>query len=347
MKNLKIAYLTWGKSPCELRRFAHFSRLEKLNAELYHPHKSYDVIVVTQNSDLTYWSRFPKSNAKIIFDFVDSYLEKESWELQAGLRGLAKFVTGQHQYLDFSYRDLLGRMISRADAVVCSTPEQRIGYLALNSNVHDILDINDEQVKFSKTNYELGEVVHFAWEGMGVHTWAFQEIAPVLKKIHAKRPIALHLVTDLQYRAYNGPMALEKQVKPYLRKILGNVPVYLYEWNQAMLSLICSHCDIALLPIPKEPAIYWAKPENRLLMLWRMGLPVVASANPAFMRSMKRAGNEQACENLQDWEEKLEALLMSDVLRRESAERGRAYSDEYASKSALCQKWTKVLESVL
>lgn len=347
MKNLKIAYLSWGNSPCNYRRFAKFSQIAGLQAELYNHEKKYDIIVITQNSDLSVWGNLPRSGTKLVFDFVDSYFKIEPWELEGNLRGLFKFLTGQHRYLEFNYYDSLRRMMERADAVVCATPEQKTDCLKFNFNVSPILDFNSDQIKHVKTDYHVGETINFAWEGMGANAWAFQEIAPVLKKVQRERPIALHLVTDLKYRAHYGPWSWNREVKSFLKNILGDIPVYLYEWNSAMLSVICSRCDIALLPIPRKPAIYWAKPENRLLMLWRMGLPVLTSSNPAFFRCMQASGNEQACENLQEWEEKLEALIFSKTIRCDSARRGHFYAEEQMSDLALCEKWNQVLKSVM
>ncbi len=347
MKNLKIGYLGWDNSPCDHRRFSKLAPLMGLNAEPYEPGRNYDVIVLTKYSDLSYWSRFPQGGSKLIFDFVDSFFEIESHEIMAKLRGLARFVTGKHRYLDLSYHNLLKRMMERSNAIVCSTPEQKENYLKLNSNVHDILDFNDEQICEIKNDYRVGRCLHFAWEGMGANAWAFQEIAPLLRRIHRQRPIALHLVTDFRYNPLGRSFPWQKEVKPYLQKILGDVPVYLYEWNSEILSAICTRCDIALLPIPRKPAIYWAKPENRLLMLWRMGLPVLASATPAYARCMEAANNQQACENLEDWEEKLTALVNSESLRKSSAEQGRLYAEEQVSEAVLCNKWLAALESAL
>lgn len=347
MKNLKIAYLGWRGGPCDHRRFSKVASLIGLQAEPYQSGKSYDVIVLTKCSDLTTWTKISRRNPKIIFDFVDSYLKIEPWDLKANLRGLAKYVMGQHRYLEWNYNDSVRHMIERADGVICSTPEQKEEYLALNSNVHDILDFNGDQIRHVKTDYHMGDTLHLAWEGMGANAWTFQEIAPVLKKLHARRPLALHLVTDVKYASHAGPMALHRELKPILRRLLGDVPVYLYEWNSAMLSAICTRCDIGLLPIPKKPAVYWAKPENRLLMLWQMGLPVLASSTPAYARCMQAADNNEACENLDEWEEKLAVLIESEDLRRQSAERGRRYATEQVNEIVLCQKWAKALESVL
>ena len=331
MKNLKIGYLGWGNSPCNYRRFSKFIEYSGIKAELYNNSKKYDIIVVTQNSDLSAWSRFSGNGEKLIFDFVDSYLKIDPWELKGNLRGLSKFMLGQHRYLDFSYLSLLKRMIKRADAVVCSTPEQKLECLNLNSNTHDILDFNDDQIKMVKQDYKIGSCVNLVWEGMGGNAWAFQEISSVLKRIHQKIPIALHLVTDIECKSYNVPFAWPRKVKPVLNRILGDIPVYLYEWNSFMFSRICAHCDIALLPIPRNPPIYWAKPENRLLMLWRMGLPVLASANPAFTRCMEDSGSRLGCHTQEEWEQKLIKTIQDEKYRSQAAHLGFSYGQKQAN----------------
>jgi hypothetical protein len=347
MRNLKIGYLSWGDSPAEFRRFKKFAEISGVNAEQYVSGFKYDVVIVTQNSDLTYWSRRPKNSEIIIFDFIDSYLKIEPYRFKRNLRGVAKFLNGEHKSLELYYHRLLELMMKRADAVVCSTPEQKKEYLAFNDNVHDILDMNDDRIRARKLDHSIGDRIHFVWEGMGGNVWAFREIASVLQEIYSKRPIGLHFVTDLYYKAYNGPLAWSYSVKKELKSILYDIPFYLYEWNPRMLSQICSQADIALLPIPKKPSIYWAKPENRLLMLWRMGLPVLASATPAYTRCMLDARVDGVCDNLSDWRFKLDHLIENHDARKMNAVRGVDYANQVASQEALCGKWMRVLESIL
>ncbi len=346
----KIAWVPWSPDPLwptNLRRFSAFARVAGIPYEVYDSQKKYDLIIMNQCSDLTHWSRFEKNGQKIIFETVDSYLDLEYRDLRALFRAPAKYLFGHHRYWGLDYEEQIRAMMRQADAVVCSTPEQASKYVAYNPKVFDILDFNTQQVSLQKNNYFLRDTVHIAWEGMGGNAWAFQEIAPVLKRIHRKLPLALHLVTDLSFKSHNGPLSVNHALKPRLQKIFGDVPFYLYEWNAAMLAPICTRCDIALLPIPKNPPIYWAKPENRLLMLWNMGLPVLTSPTPAYERCMRDAGSEQTCDTLEEWEKKLMALIGDEDLRRESAFRGKAYASHAVSEETLCAKWTAALEQVL
>ncbi|MBL4818472.1 MAG: hypothetical protein JKY15_04475 [Deltaproteobacteria bacterium] len=141
IKKLRIAWLPWSKNPiaaANLRRFSIFAQLVGLEYEVYQPGGIYDVIILNQNCDLTYWSRFKNEKTKLVFEFVDSYLDVSVLEPRALFRGLAKFLFRQHHYLEFSYHESIKQMMRRADAVVCSTPEQKKSYESYNQKVFNI-----------------------------------------------------------------------------------------------------------------------------------------------------------------------------------------------------------------
>ena len=84
---------------------------------------------MTQNADVTIWSEYQKGNCKIIYDFVDSYLNVPPWNLKGVLRGAAKYFAGQSRYLRLNHWKALQAMCQRADGVACSTEEQKISIL--------------------------------------------------------------------------------------------------------------------------------------------------------------------------------------------------------------------------
>jgi hypothetical protein len=43
-----------------------------------------------------------------------------------------------------------------------------------------------------------------------------------------------------------------------------------------------------------------AKPENKPMLLWRFGMPVITSATPAYRRCMEAAGLDLVCESVDD-----------------------------------------------
>ena len=54
------------------------------------------------------------------------------------------------------------------------------------------------------------------------------------------------------------------------------------------------------------------KPENKLGLLWRMGMPVVTSATPAYTRAMNEAGQSLTCKDDAEWMSKLENLILDE-----------------------------------
>ncbi|MBL4819255.1 MAG: hypothetical protein JKY15_08555, partial [Deltaproteobacteria bacterium] len=86
IKKFRIAWLPWSKNSiaaANLRRFSTFAQLVGLEYEVYQPGRIYDVIILNQNCDLTYWSRFKSEKTKLVFEFVDSYLDVSVLEPRA------------------------------------------------------------------------------------------------------------------------------------------------------------------------------------------------------------------------------------------------------------------------
>ena len=83
------------------------------------------MIYVTHGADLSVWINYQKGSAKIVYELIDSYFAIPAYSVKNLLRGLAKYVTGQHKYLLFNQTKTYESMCKRADAVVCSTTEQQ------------------------------------------------------------------------------------------------------------------------------------------------------------------------------------------------------------------------------
>ena len=55
------------------------------------------------------------------------------------------------------------------------------------------------------------------------------------------------------------------------------------QWSETV-SVIATACDLAVIPLPLDRPLERNKPETKLISFWRMGLPVVTSATPAYVR---------------------------------------------------------------
>jgi hypothetical protein len=124
---LRIGFVPYGglQHPWNLRNFVYYARKRNLKFEIVQPDKDYDIVVLSPLADISVWSKYPTDKAKIIFFLVDSYLSVPHENLKGKFRGLAKFLVGEQKSLKPNYLKTLQDMCSRADAVVCTTIEQK------------------------------------------------------------------------------------------------------------------------------------------------------------------------------------------------------------------------------
>ncbi len=347
LKRARIGYVPYSRdfsNPSDRRRFCYWARKRNLSFEIANPKESYDIVVVTPAGDITEWADYSKPGS-MVYDQVDSYLAVRATDPKALFRGLAKYMSGQTRHLRFSYWDAIANICRRADAVVCATDEQRSAILAYCANVHIILDVHDEVLNARKQDYVAANVFNLVWEGLPENLVSFREIRPVLRTLGGRRPIALHLVTDLEWKPH---------LKRYGRRHAVNAareifqPSYLYAWNQHTCASIISSCDLAVIPIPLEIPLAAGKPENKLILFWRLGVPAIVSRTPAYARAMARAGLEMTCATPDEWMTSLEYFMTNENARREAAQAGRrAAEGDFYGVAATLARWDAMALSIL
>ena len=348
LKDLRIGYVPLDetlKQPGDRRRFCYFAEKRNIQFEIAEPSETYDLVYLTQGADLTVWSEYHKGNAKIVYDFIDSYLAVPKFNLKGSLRGLAKYVSGQYKYLQLNQWKTIQSMCQKADAVVCATLEQKKDILPFCSNVHLILDIKSMYNQVKK-DYKAGEIFNLVWEGLPHSINSFREIQPVLSNLKKKHKVALHLVTALEYYQYMGKYGKRRMVDS-VRSLFGFDDIYLYQWNEDTCSHIASACDMALVPLISENLFDWGKPEDKLLIFWLLGLPTVVSETPAHKQTMEKAGVLMACKTQQDWTNTLEHYIRDQSARNDAGTKGFAYASTFNSDERILKQWDDLFESVL
>jgi hypothetical protein len=347
---LRVAYLPFSddmRGPGDRRRFCRYARLRGITFEKPRTGARYDLVVLSSRADISHWRRQQRDGTRIVFDLPDSYmLDEARGELRTRLRGPAKFLFRQHAHLELSYLDALAGMLERADAVVCSTPEQRQQISQFSSNVHAILDFHGSEVRQHKTDYAAGEPFNLVWEGLGVTLHMFSVVADVLRRVQQRRPLLLHLLTDLEYRPLNGPVP-RVPTRWMLRRYLPGVRTLLYEWNEVMFGRIATACDLAVIPVPMDIPICRNKAENKLLLLWRLGVPALTSPTPAYVRTMQAAGIDGCCPTPAAWETQLDRYMSDTDTRRQAGERGRLYTIREHSDAQRLRQWDQLFTSLL
>jgi glycosyltransferase involved in cell wall biosynthesis len=330
--------------PGDRRRFCFYAARRGLAYERARPGRPYDVVVTTGGGDLSEWCRLPR-RTRLVLDLVDSYLDAPRLDPRALVRGAAKFAFGHTRHLHLDYRALLERTCRRADAVVCATEEQRQTLLRYCPNVHVILDFQPEVESRVKPAYATSGVFKLVWEGLPENVATFRAIAPVLRDLRRRRPFELHLVTD-RLRALGSTHIWMVPTERLAHDVLRLDGVHLHEWSQESLPAVALACDLAVIPIPLGNRLLAGKPENKLILFWRMALPVVTSATPAYLRTMGAAGLDMACRTDEEWTRTLERCMDDEAARRDAGRRGHEYAVKTFAVESLLRRWDDAFSSV-
>jgi hypothetical protein len=348
LSSLRIGYVPYDCSlrlPGDRRRFCHYAKERKIKFEIARSSDRYDLLVLSAGADPSIWSRYPKRDTKIVYQYINSYLAEPRFSPHRMFRGVAKFLLRQSRHLLLDYSSGIQRICQKADAVVCTTLEQEKQISGFTDNVHLILDFHGHLVRNTKSDYSAGEIFNFVWEGLPENLRFFAEVSAVLRRIQKKRKIGVHVVTDLEYGQYLGRKVNMRQTYDVARKFFDNVHVY--SWNEDLLSSIITACDLALIPLPVHNPVEAGKPENKLLLFWKLGMPTVVSSTPAYVRAMRQCGLEMHCLSEQQWEQTLLAYMADEEARREAGQRGKAFAEERHGEQIILKRWDALFSSVL
>ena len=341
----RIGYAPYSvdlSEPGDRRRFAFYARNRGLSLEPANPSGELDLVMLSTRADITRWGR--AEGAKIVYEVIDSYFALPRRDPRNLGRSLAKLLSGETSRLTLSYRRAMEAMCDRADAVVCSTIEQRETILPMCSNVHVILDYHGEDVRAHKDDYALHGPPKLVWEGLPYTLQTLETIVPVLRDLRRDRHAQVRLVTDLVFKQYAGRFR-RRSTSDIANRLLAAYE--LHEWSPQALAEVAIGSDVAIIPADLDDPFSAGKPENKLLLLWRMGLPVVAAATPAYTRAMTAVGTPWlACGTQREWRAALEALLDDEDARRQAGSLGRAYVEANYSEEQILAAWDALFRSL-
>lgn len=336
-----VPYTTQFTAPGDRRRFVHYARRRGIDFEIAEPDKDYDVVVLSERADISVWAEW--RGGKVVYDLIDSYLAIPRGDFKGRLRGVAKYVFGQSRSLQVDYWRAVADMCRRADAVVCTTAEQKRDIEPYCENAHIVLDMQSMVVAAPKANYDAHSPFRLVWEGLPGTLSSLEVLAPVLARVAAHLPIELVVITDRQYYRHLGVIGRARADERVGKLFPGARWI---EWNEGDLASRITECDLAVIPLNLGDPFASGKPENKLLLFWRLGMPVLASATPAYRRAMAMAGLDLLCTGNDEWERRLFQLASDAALRREAGSMGRAHAEAHFSEERLLSAWDAVFHSI-
>lgn len=345
ISNPRIGYAPYTADfshPADRRRFVAYARSRNLNFEIAKPSERYDLLVLSEVADISVWSEY--RHGKIVFDLIDSYLAVPATDPRQLLRGLVWFANGRHSKLRLDFRAALERQCSVAHAVVCTTEAQRQDIERLNKNVHIILDAHDDIVRNRKSNYDAGEAINLVWEGLPSNLFHLRIIGSVLRDLSKSQPLVLNIVTDPAHMRFLGRFGRVESLE-IAKRYFDNV--VFHRWDASTFSSVVTANDIAVIPIDLTDALGVGKPANKLLLFWRMAMPVITSRTPVYLQMQRMAGLEHlACDSEVEWQNALVKLMKSRDERREAGERGYSFVTENFSYQSFLRSWDRVFSSI-
>jgi len=340
-----VGYLPHGlelERPFDRRRFPRYAAMRGLEFDVVSCWDNHEVIVLSPRADVTRWVDAPPDR-KIVVDLPDAFLD-ESAGFRRSSRGVAKWIGGEVRRPVLDYHRAVERLLERADAIVCSTDEQAARIVRHCHNVHPILDLHGELECLSPT-IRTSDQLDIVWEGLTATLPAVRSVLPALRAIAGRIDVRLHLVTDLV-----APRYMNRFLVSRTEDVVSDwgIEVRLHQWSIDTLTEVARGCDIAIVPVDLTDPMALGKPENRMRIFWRLGLPVVASASPANVRAASLAGlgDRVLCSTADDWRRTLESLHARPEDRLAIATAGRETALTVYSEESLAQRWDRLFESL-
>ena len=289
-----------------------------------------------------------KIKAPIIFDLVDGYLARESLA-KDWFRGTSKVVTRQLSGLPRPFTQFVQDMCITASAVICSSPEQSELISKHSKNVHVILDSHDEipWLEFQGNGDKFKTNRNLLWEGLPVTLGGIKNLSQPLIHENREYGTGIKFVTDQEYYRLLGQYFPASTGK-LLSNLLGPMSrdTELISWNVENLVSSAKLSRAAIIPVMLSNKLQYFKPENRLLIMWKLALPTIVSATPSYTRVSNISGSDIVSKDNSEWAEKL-TLLHNQDYAEDLVRRGQDYLKTNHTKEILLLKWDNAFESVL
>jgi len=343
----RIGYAGYSRDfsvPGDRRRFAAYAQIKGLAIAAAEPGRPYDLAYITYNSDLPGWvarKRREGDRLKLVFELVDAYFNQAN-PIRRLLKGSGRFVLGTESRLSPDLRRTLIAACAAADAVICSTEEQRETISRFNPNVFLSFDHFADELGPPKADYRRSGKLRIVWEGQSTTLPNLQVIREPLNDLRDR--VELHVVTDPVIHRYFGRFIAYPALAA-LNRI--ECDKHFHRWDRASFSSDIIASDVAVIPIERSNALWWGKPENKLVLLWQLGMPVLTTATPVYRRVMDSAGLPMTCATASEWGEQLERLLTADPATLEALGRhGREFAERAYSREEFVARFDRAFESI-
>lgn len=309
-----------------------------------------DLLVLSAASSMRKLAR--DHNGPVVVDLVDGYLSyKPSW-FEDLSRNLVRSSLGNSSFGSITFSRELRKALSAADAVIVSCPEQAENVKKLNRNTFCILDDHSELENLESNSCNNENNFTVLWEGLGYTLKHLITIAEELERFVLNTGAKFIVVTNPSFKQYGGRIR-RVDASAHLRRVFKNIfnNFEFIEWSVKNLSDAGKRASVAIIPINSKDKFALAKPENKLLSFWKMGIPTLCSPTPAYNRVLTAIGHQNCLVSDSNWLDSLNAYYQRYVSNPNLLEtwRGsyRAYLAEFHTNEKLARKWDEILRPLL
>jgi hypothetical protein len=350
MRSLRIGY--WPLSPSlksagDRRRLVFWARVRG-HTIVTDLDQKVDVVVASENSDFNS-KYFTQRGVPVIFDLVDAYLSPRN-SIDDIARGIAKGFSGQISGHLKPFSNHVRDFCIKANSVICSSVEQEALIAPYNLNTHVILDSHEELPFLDPPIYpnNAKNEHRILWEGQPATIRGIKSISRALSEVSNSIQFELDFVTDIKFFQLLNKY-VERDTMKVLEKDLGQIAnlANIIPWSPNNLVKSAKNSDLALIPLDLSVPIQNLKPENRLLIMWRLGIPCLTSPSPAYARVARQSGASVVCDSLSNWSVSIKRLLNDSNFAHNEIVMGQNYLREYHTRGILLKKWDLAFESVI
>lgn len=306
-----------------------------------------EIQVITPFTDPFLLGRL-KPGVLTVLDIVDGYLIEDTPFIKDYLRYFFRSSKREALQKPKRFSKSLKEVCSKVNLIVVASNEQaKIAHL-YNPHVTIIRDSHDELGKPLKMKaFDKTQEFNIFWEGLGFTIFHFEEAAKDLGVFLLETNSRLNLVTNETFPRYAGKFG-KIDTKKLIQKIFGPAAknVIIHSWSQEKVREIAKKCDFGVIPILENDKFGRLKPENKLLIYWRLGLQTLFSDTPSYVRLADEVGVSEYSVESGKWQEKLEEISRAQGCLNENMLNIHEYLSRFHSEEVILGQWKRALNSL-
>jgi hypothetical protein len=276
-------------------------------------------------------------NTPLIIDLPDQIVEEDQIIRDFGRLFLNKNSFKDLVYIRFS--NFILNMGIKQVSFICSSIEQSEIFRNHEYAITDILDSHSELPDLPFFYRKLpNNRVNIFWEGQATSLISLVDIMQQIKAQFNHKNIKLNIVSDPNFYLFANKFC-QKSTSQYLASRFKDISFELFPWNIRNIEAAAKESNIFILPTLTKGRSHLLKPENRALISWRLGLPVLLSDSLAHQRLSQYIGAPILRNSFLDWYDGIVNLSLNDDLASQQVLQGKFYLQNYHNDEILLYKW--------